>query len=1050
MDSREAAAAFDAIKPVEPSVSTQQDAAAPAPIKHKRKRINVKTGQWEEIEVELPPGTDTRNPVVDLDRLEPPTEADVAAGRASAEVAAEMRRAKELREAAEAAAAKAAPSARGEALPSARGEQTATIEVEDEPDAEDPEDEDEEPEQEQAAAPAAPAAPKQLAAAPAPVQPAVQALPVAPAASTGAPHADDEKLIAAMKQWCVTNGVNSALMVSPLRGYLGYLREHKIPLATAPAGTATEFLLSRYEKPASRNVVGLNLLRGLTVLRELGLTVSQQTRVNEKLPYQPRQKKAVRLPQQMSPEVAMAEQQTQQIEVGGSAASQQTVTVQQAPAAVAAPVQQAAPAQPAQVIQLPPPPPPAPKAVKPGTPVAPGTPIATVHGQVVTAAAPLPTVAPQARGAARRLNVGVGADGLPVGGKFKFSRKTTGAEPGFTPGTLIAFGAPVPASTVSTFPSVDEWIQLNLLPSLKHLAGQDVTIVVERLDDRGSPMRPPEEFYYNVPGQPGMMPGMPQPQWGAQPWGYPGMPQQPGWVGAQQPQQPSANERLLEFLLKQNDDLQKQARELAYPKDGRPDATAMMMAMQMQQQSAEIARKVEETRAQIAAERNKPQPRFGGGFGGLSGLTQQQGGEFGQPGPRFPMMPPMIADDSRDAMADLAKTVIEKTFDKPAAPAPVAAPDPLSHPLVAQMLTSMMAPKQQGPDPVLMEMLRESRERAAKLEERLERVTERLTSPDKTSEMDKAMGMIDKLMVLREKVEPPQSTPGLTDVLMNLVNQLPEIMPSLASMAVKPPMLTGGQQAALPAHQPSGGGGGGAQQQQQQTAPQAPQLPESAKAALYALRDSAGLPLTTPIEVQKADQATVNALFAIIKSLLPLKEWQPVAEAFGAEFAAANSRPEVEAGVKKALISVGARGLANNAAVVTRATDALHRNYTQLYAMLNKGAAPKTMPDAALTAVPSGGGGGGVGGGGGTQQAQPTQPQTVKVDGRPKPAPVPERRGPPPELINDGDAVVMTARSTVGNYAPKAEPEVEKGGAAAEPAPEKPAVPVADPTLVTV
>lgn len=1036
MDSRDAAAAFDAIKPVEkevPSTRGEQTAeptaqAAPVgpPIKHKRKRINVATGQWEEIEVELPPGTDTRNPVVDLNKLEPPTEADVAAGRVSAEVAAEMRRAKEIRDAAEAAAAKAAPAVE----PSARGEQMATIEMEDDPDAEDPEAEEEpEEEPEQEAAPA----PKQLAAAPTSVQPQVQALPAAPPPAPGTPHPDDEKLIAAMKQWCTANGVNSSLMVSPVRSYLRYLREQKLTLAAAPADTANKLLLSRFEKPSSRNVVGNNLLRGLTVLRELGLTVSQQIRMNEKIPYQPRQKKQ-RLPTQT--EVAMAEQQTQEIEVGGSAAGQQTVTVQAASAPVAASVQQAPAqsAQPAQVIQLPPPPA-APRAVKPGTPVAPGTPIATVHGQVVTQAAPMPMAAP-ARGA-RRLNVGVGADGLPVGGKFKFSRKANGMDPGMVPGSLIGFGAPVPASTVSTFPSVDEWIQLNLLnsPAMQRLAGTDVTIVVERLDDRGQPMRPPEEFYYTVPGQP-----MPQqPGWGMQPGMYPGM--YPGYPGAgpmqgnfaqgfaagqqQQPQPQSANERLLDFLVKQNDDLQKQARELAYPKDGRPDATAMMMAMNMQQQSAEIARKVEETRAQIASERSRPQQRFGGGFGGLNGLgAQQQGQGFGEGSPfggggfRPPMMPPMIADDSKDAMAELAKTVIEKSFDKPAA---AAAPDPLAHPLVAQMFTAMMAPKQQGPDPVLMEMLRESRERSAKLEERLERVTERLTSPDKTSEMDKAMGMIDKLMVLREKVEPPQSTPGFTDVLMNFVNQLPEIMPSLASMAVKPPTLT------LPP-----------QQQQQQTAPAQPAmppLPDAAKAGLYALRDSAGMPLTTPKEVQAADQATVNALFAVIKALMPIKAWLPVAEAFGNEFTAANSRGEVEMVVRRALASVGARGLANNAVVVTRATDALHRNYTQLYGMLNKGAAPKAMPDAGLTVVkvsgvPSAGNG-----------AQPA----------PKPAPRPsERQGPPPELINDGDAVVITQRSMQGNFAPKS----EQSQPAAEPAKvtveQAPAVPAADPTLITV
>lgn len=1016
MNAKEAAVALDNIgnTPAPAPVKAEPAVTVDAPVKIRRKKLV--NGAWQEVEVELPPGTDVSNPVVDTDHIEPPTDADVKAGRATPQQQAELQKMKEARAAKEAVEAEVAEEEEEEAEDDGFGD-------EDE-DEEDAEVEDAEVPVHADPGPARAATSVRVEAPEAPVAPAPQ--PGLQPVTTP----EVEQMMDLLRRTGEAQGKRMTNVTTACRNFATWLASRGLTLTTAPATAMSDWVRSTYENPGTRNV-NANFVKGaLTMLAQAGVPVTRQEWKPDIVPHKPKPPKpvaapahaaAVKTPEGLDADLRFFGEKlglgpADQIDLNqafvqtGTDGITRQVTMREyimasitsVPTAPQQAVANPAAVPAGQPIPIPPAPVAAPKRG-----VAPGTPIATVHGQVVTA--PAPVQAPMAaRGGARRLNVGVGADGLPVGGKFKFSRKATGMDIGMVPGSLIGFGAPVPASTVAVYPTVDEWIQVNLLnaPNLRHLAGTDVTIVVERLDDRGQPMRLPEEFYYTVPGVPGQYPSPMHagPQWQQ-------APQQ-----APQPQLPSANERLLDFLLAQNADLQKQARETMA--GARNDPSAMMIVMQMQQQAADIARKVEETKAKIEAERAapKPQPRpaYMGGLGGAGMGPMGPGGEpYGSPFGAFgfrPPMPALAADEGKDAMAELARTVIEKSFDKPApVPAP-APPDPLAHPLVGQMFAAVMAPKQTGPDPMWMEMLRAEKEKNARLEDKLDRLMEKLSSPEKTSEMDKAMGMIDKLLVLREKVEPPQSTPGMTDVLMNLVNQLPDIVPPIMAAQVKAPQL--------PAHVPAPAPAPRAQPMPRpQPAPRTtadgrPALPDAARQSLVALKDA------------QSDQQVADSIFGMVRACMTDPAWRPLTVQFHEQFSAAMTRADLRKLVVESLTAATAVKLAANTAVVDKAADVLFRNYSQIYAATHAGQQKALPAEAAPAPAPV--------------QAPVQAPVVAKPV-----APVqPRRPQPVPELIGEDDPVEITPRAMAqNNFAPKN---------GEEPVRVTSEMPPADPKLVTV
>lgn len=523
---------------------------------------------------------------------------------------------------------------------------------------------------------------------------------------------------------------------------------------------------------------------------------------------------------------------------------------------------------------------------------------------------------------------GTGADGLPLGGIYKVSKKSNGAIPGIPAGALIEIGNYQPASIGN---DVRKFILEAIRPQYGPRAGEmDTVYVVEHMDARGQPTRVPVEI--NVAAPIGVMTqaGVQQIPVGSGGYtGYgPGYGGQPVTPAPAQP--PAASDRILDMMVARNNQLESKLDAMLTDggKKG-SDPMAFMSLMEMRRQSDEMKMQIEEMRKKAAVPAPTPAPAPTPDLGRYR--RDDMGGLPWDTGPAQP-----------DAMLELTKTLVDKVTSTPAAAA--VEQNPLM-PLLTAILPSLLNKAPAGPDPIMMEMLRSANDRVKSMEDKYERLIEAHTKPEKTKSLGESLNDMTALLAFKERLEPQASPPGVLDAVMHAIENADKIGEAIgraaaASAAGRAPMV--------------GGQLGGMQQQQQQQHPpqpsrqpapaaaqqQPPPFPKPAKDAVREMYDAV------------SDQDIVTALFKLVGVMGVDPTWKPVAEVIGRQFVGADSRNDLRAMVVNTMNLINAKPLTRDNQFLDKVSDCLHRNYTALYATLTEGKMPpKTLADVEAPAI---------------------------------------------------------------------------------------------------
>lgn len=707
------------------------------------------------------------------------------------------------------------------------------------------------------------------------------------------------------------------------RSFLNWCEAQGLDLRALPADAIMRFVKDRYQNAGSQNAMMVSIQAALTAARAAGVPITEQAITRNKIPRKPK------VPTMPNP----ADNAAFAIPPSPHPAPAQTY------------------AQPARTAQLPQPP----QAVAPVTmggyeampAVGPaGYAQAQVPpGYVAVPPPPQPQRAPRARATVSPV------DGLPVGGKVVVSRKATGFEPGIPPGSLITVGQYLP-SLVAAAGDAREFITRNIVPLYGPMpGGPDMIYVVERRDDRGNPMREPEEYAFAAP----IVPGQVQAYGGAP--GYPRQPAQaPQPQQMQQAQGPGAapNDRLLEMIIKRAEDVEKRYTELMGQMSGAKDRTEEFR-IQLELDKArnernEVMRKLEEVRTQSLEELEGRRPRRGRrsadpGYGpippGTTYIPTTSEDLFTDPFPGGPVpmggalggLPPMAPP-----VPDQAMTLVDKLVDRLNVPPPAPPPPPqntITDKFIEAALANLLAPKSNQPDPTLMMLLEDTRRQNAELRAELRDVQK----SDKPKTLTSTLQEMETLLDFRERLGGGgNQQPTIMDAVMAAIENADKIGDILAkvAMAKGAPQLYPAKPTA-PAQAPA----------RAANKPEAP-LPKAAVEAVIKMVNS-------PIDTEEGEQTIVESLFRMVQELAASgdAEHKKLMALVGQKFLQVDSKPEIRSMVTEIVVRVAGRQHATEAGI-ERVTTVLHKHYTELFKYMTDGK-EKTLADAVPVVSPEAG-----------------------------------------------------------------------------------------------
>jgi hypothetical protein len=508
---------------------------------------------------------------------------------------------------------------------------------------------------------------------------------------------------------------------------------------------------------------------------------------------------------------------------------------------------------------------------------------------------------------------------LPSGGQFLISRRATAADAAVTSvGNPIHIGRYFPQD-VAAYGSIEHFLDRCIVPTYVKPGGPSVVFLVDHEDDRGNKTRVGVEYPYDAPmaTTPASNTGS-----GAQPQG---MHTAQGTYGA-----PPVDSRLasVEAEYQRLAKLTEMALgKLSAGNTSDPSIKSMQDILDMQRVKLEgDLQRLNETLERERREREERERRD------RETATQLAAMSAAMPATPQVMPTEVAAAPKTDAMVDALVRLTERiTQPQPPAPQP-AAPDPLAMMQAVATLMQTLAPKPPVIDPIVQRILDEQREAMKEMKEAAREAREKTSSP--FGEFGDAIKAIKDVVGLKSVLAdsgPPESVwPALIDALAPHADKIGLGLQAVVAGLTRAPQLVvpPQQQQQSPA-------------QQQAPTPGPSTVPPMPPQMAPLLRE-----MGTAVEGVMGDQLILDKLFELLPLFAPAP-LQPIGDRILKAFVRANSKPELRALVTN-LCKLTNDGTLLDNATIARITDALHRNYSVLFAHLSDGK-QKILADATPT-----------------------------------------------------------------------------------------------------
>ncbi len=482
-----------------------------------------------------------------------------------------------------------------------------------------------------------------------------------------------------------------------------------------------------------------------------------------------------------------------------------------------------------------------------------------------------------------------------LGGRIRVSKRISGNEGTGAPIGSLALIGTYSLDDIEGEGSLANFIANFIRPHYGPRPGENAaTYYVDRLDNLGNP----------IPNATVQIPIFPELGAPAVPPGPPAPPQSLGSTG----------DRFLDFSLRRLEEMEHRYEDLRgkYEEQvqaGKLDPGMMALLLERERPKPVDAKALREEF--VALERGGAASSSVPSTSGLDGLL---GG----------LPPPQRNDATIDALTGMVRDLTTKVADlasRPAQPAPVSR-DPVE--LFSGMLTAfakmadISRPQPVPEDPIRVKLI--------------EAALTKVINPEKPKTLPE---VISEMKALRDAQEflggGPQEKPGFGDILLGLIENSDKIGAAIGDIVAKVPKLPMAPVKEQKALQPAA----------RAAAPsKTPPLPDAAKRAFVQLRD---LPAND-------DQEVISALYTILQEVgRAPAPWPTIAQHTVKNFGRADSRPEIRALVTQLFVWCGAKSLASEE-VIEKVTNALHRNYTFLFATMFSDQ-EKHLMDEVLTAA---------------------------------------------------------------------------------------------------